>query len=36
LFGLLLTQRMIQVYGHNKIDSRCFGNFIHGLLVLLR
>jgi uncharacterized damage-inducible protein DinB len=23
---------MIQVYGHNKIDSRCFGKFIHGLL----
>ncbi|MGA8868891.1 MAG: hypothetical protein WB510_18090, partial [Candidatus Sulfotelmatobacter sp.] len=23
---------MIQVYGRNKIHSRCFGDFIHGLL----
>ena len=30
--AFFLPNAMIQVYGHNKFDSRCFGNFIHGLL----
>ena len=31
-FAFFLTNAIIPVYGCNKIDSRCFGNFIHALL----